>query len=166
LGGDLQRGGFRRVTRALDVEEWQLGGVASLSIRYAGGGDDTQVVGPLDYALLMTNAVSLGASVVRVTGSPALLAMWWGEHDHAATQATADAAVEDIIHLVALRAEVEREVASAPRDLRALVAPRCAALARDASSTWRVAQALPDARLFKSLVNDVLSRFARIGSAA
>lgn len=167
LGSELARAGLARDRRGADEEVWRHSSGASLRIQFAGGDEEGREIGPLDYALLMTNSVPIRAGVsVRISGAPALLAVWWDAHDRAGAGLAAEAILEDIVQLVALRPEIERELASAPLALRSQVGNHCAGFARDRAARWFVARALPDGQRFSVLVSRVLDRFARLGTAA
>jgi hypothetical protein len=120
---DLQRLGLRRVAHSATSDRWSVDMNVTLDVTYVSGDESDPTTMWLEYASLLTMAVDVGNGLsARITGAPALLALDWAAFRSSGESALDSGELEDIIVLVAGRAEVVHEVGAAPPELRSFVA--------------------------------------------
>ena len=123
---EVQRMGLTRGPRTAKGDRWIVNDDVILEFTYIAGDEDDPAAIWLEYASLLTMAVDVGTRdktlVARITGAPALLALDWATVSARNESPLDSGELEDIIALVAGRAEVVREIAASPADLRSFVA--------------------------------------------
>ena len=164
---DLQRLGLRRIVHSTKSDQWSVDAGVTLDLTYVSGDESDPSTIWLEYASLLTMAVDIGNGLsARITGAPALLALDWAAFRASGESALDSAELEDIIVLVAGRAEVVHEVAAAPPELRAFVASETRRFLEYDGADHVIQFAIPGARQFPMLADraaEWLRRIATLG---
>jgi hypothetical protein len=163
LGVDLQKLGLTRVGRSANGDRWCVSDdtVFDLIQVRADDGDPHQVW--LEYATLLTLPFMVGdRTTVRIAGAPAMLAIECATLDERGARALDSEELERAVQLIAGRAEIEKECAAAPPEVRAVIVSTLAQVARNDSIELVIQRALPDAAAVPALAKRVRERILRI----
>jgi len=163
LGADLQKLGFSRTGRLRKADRWGLPSGESVELIQVREGQDDPALLALEYATLITMPYNVDDRlVVRIAGAPAMLAIELDSHVRSGASPLDSEEVERAVLLVAGRRDVERECASAPTELRALIVSPLQKLAADDSLQLIVQRVIPDAAFLPALATRVRERIARM----
>jgi hypothetical protein len=162
---DLQRLGLRRGARTATSDRWSVGASVTLDLTYVSGDENDPSTIWLEYASLLTMAVNVGNGLsARITGAPALLALDWAAFRSSGESALDSGELEDVIVLVAGRAEVVREMGAAPPELRSFVASETRRFLEYDGAGHVIQFAIPDARQFPMLADRAAERLRSIAA--
>lgn len=163
LGADLQRLGFSRAGRTRSSDRWSLPTGESVDLVQVREDQSDPAQLWLEYATLMTLPHRVDEHVVvRIAGAPAMLAIELDAFARSGARALDSEELERAVVLIAGRTEVERECATAPPELRALIANALAAIASNDALELVVQRAIPDAMLVPELAKRVRRRIVRM----
>ena len=163
LAVELSTLGFTRRGRTDRSEQWTLDAATTIEVIHVSGDEGDPAATWLEYAMLLTVPVDAGAGLrARITGAPALLALDWAGYRASGRSVLDSGEVEDVIALVAGRAEVVREVGAAPPELRSFVAGETRRVLAQECAEHAIRRALPGALQLPALVARVAERMARI----
>jgi hypothetical protein len=165
LAVELQQLGFARRERTNRSDVWALDTETAIELVHISGDEADPAEIWLEYANLLTVPVEVGAGLrARITGAPALLALDWASFRASGRSALDSGDVEDVVALIAGRAEVVREVAVAPPELRTFVANETRRFLSQDCAEHAIRRALPGAAQLPALVARVAERMARIAA--
>lgn len=163
LGVELQERGLSRIGRSSGAERWKVSDDVAIDLIQVPTNDDDPRQPWLEYATLLTLPfTTTGRLTVRIAGAPAVLALELSSFTRSHVRAIESEELERVVWLVAGRAEIERECAAAPPELRAFIVPLLARLARDDALDIMMQRALPDAALVPALLRNVRERILRL----
>jgi hypothetical protein len=163
---DLQRLGLRRGERTALGDRWAVDDGITLELTWVSGDESDPSAIWLEYASLLTMAIDAGHGLsARISGAPALLALDWAAFRASGESALDSGEVEDIIVLAAGRAEVVREVAAAPPELRSFVAAETRRFLECDAAGHVMRCAIPGARQLPALADRAAERLWRIAMA-
>jgi len=163
LGADLQKLGLTRVGRSANGDRWRVSEEASFDLIQvrADDGDSDQVW--LEYATLLTLPYAVNDRItVRIAGAPAMLAVESNAFAKRGTSALDSEELERAVQLIAGRAEIEKECAAAPPEVRSAIASALAGAAGNDSIQFVIQRAVPDAAMLPALTNRIRERMLRI----
>ena len=159
VGAELRALGLERVQRGPTADRWRVPGGPDFDLEQVSGDDDQPGMPWIEYALLLTNGFDVGGGVVvRVTAAHALLALLCNGFLSGGQAASDSAWAEDVVALLALRASVVGECASAPAEIRIVVRRAAEALLADTGLSFVIARTLPDAAVLHELTQTVVDR--------
>ena len=162
---DLQRLGLRRVAHSATSDQWSVDTNVTLDLTYVAGDESDPSTIWLEYASLLTMPVDVGNGLsARITGAPALLALDWAAFRAGGESALDSGELEDIIVLVAGRAEVMHEVGAAPPELRSFVASETRRFLEYDGAGHVIQFAIPGARQFPMLADRATERLRSIAA--
>jgi hypothetical protein len=163
LGVELQKRGLSRVGRTARSDCWRVSDDAAIELIQVRTDDDDPAQSWLEYATLLTVAFATNRQlVVRIAGAAAMLALEFAAFTGSHARAIESDEIERVVLLIAGRAEIERECAAAPPELRSIIVPSLGRLARDDVLEIMMQRALPDALLVPSIVRRVRERILRM----
>jgi hypothetical protein len=123
LAPALQAAGWERVQRLESSDRWCHPSAPTWSVvieNVAGGGSGADAW--LEYATLLTTVLPLGeGATLRLSSPVATLALLIAEWQRSGESALDSVPLEDALLLIAGRAELDRELAAAPAELRGFV---------------------------------------------
>jgi hypothetical protein len=167
IGADLKKLGFARTGRTPHGDKWQIGdelGIELIQVRTEDS-DPEQVW--LEYATLLTLPLAVDESTtVRIAGGPAMLALECSAFSAAAERVFDSEHAERILLLLAGRAEIEREAAAAPPELRTFVATTFGRIAQSDALQLLIERILPDAAALPAIAERVIAKLRRIAALA
>ncbi|HEY2850060.1 MAG TPA: hypothetical protein VGI97_09290 [Gemmatimonadaceae bacterium] len=162
LGLDLQRAGFTRVGRTSHADRWH-GAELTLELIQVQTDGTTPRQLCLEYATLLTHAIPVGPQLtIRSAVAPALLALECTSFIESGTPVLESEELERVVLLIAGRAEIEKECAAAPAELRAIIMESLSALVATDALHLLVRRALPDTAMLPALAKRVRDRIVRM----
>ena len=165
LAVDLERLGLRRGVRTANSERWILDERLLLDVTYVSGDESERDAIWLAYASLLTMPLIVGDGLTaRITGAPALLALGWAALKSSGEDLLDSGDLEDLIALVAGRAEIVREVHAAPPELREFVATETRRFLSYDGAHHIVQHAVPGAKLLPALADRVIDRLGQLST--
>lgn len=168
VAADLQRLGLARGARSATSDRWVVDDTVTLEITQAVEGGDDPAATWLEYASLLTMAISIPTPgeplVARISGAPALLALDWATFTSSRDSPLDSGELEDIVALVSGRAEIVREVAAAPPDLRTFVATETRQFLAYDGAEHVMRKAIRDASRLPGLIAPAVERFRQIAA--
>lgn len=163
LGVDLQKLGLTRSDRGAHADRWRIADHVAVDLVQVRSEDSDPSQLCLEYATLLTLPFRIDDQlVVRIAGAPAMLAIECVAFAKRGGRVLDSEELERVILLIACRQEMEKEHSAAPPELRALITPVLARLARDDSLELLTQRALPDAALLPTLAHRVRDRIVRM----
>ena len=168
LAADLRRAGLTHAARTAMSDRWVVNESVTLDFTYVSGDESDPGAVWLEYASLLTTAVNVGTAdqplSARITGAPALVALDWAAYRASGESALDSGELEDIVALVATRAEIVREIGAAPPELRTFVAGETRRFLESGSAPHVIRSAVPDARRLPAITARVMERLRSIAS--
>ncbi len=163
LGVDLQKLGLTRTGRAGNSDRWQVSPDVAIELIQVRTDDGDPAQLSLEYATLVTLPFRVTNELtVRIAGAPAMLAIECVAFSASGERALDSEELERVVQLIACRQEIEKEFATAPNELRAIIQPVLAALAGNDSLELLVQRALPDAAVLPVLAHRARDRIVRM----
>lgn len=163
LGVDLQKLGLTRTVRAGTSDRWRVSDDVAFELIQVHSDDRDHAQLSLEYATLLTLPFSVSDQLtVRIAGAPAMLAIECVEFATSGAPALNSEELERAVLLIGCRREIEKEFTAAPAELRAIIVPVLAALARNDSLELLIQRALPDAAVLPALADRVRDRIVRM----
>jgi hypothetical protein len=168
VAADLQRLGLVRGTRTTASEQWRVDDRMTIDLMHVPCDEDERGAIWLEYASLLTMAMAVHDGdkqlSVRITGAPALLALYWsaylasGENPHDSSE------LADIIALVAGRGELVRELGTSPPELRDFVGAETRQFLEYDGAEHVIRAALPNANRSAAMVQRVAERLRNVAA--
>lgn len=168
LAADLRRLGLAHGARTATTDRWVVNENVTLDFTFVSEDESDPGTVWLAYASLLTMAVNVGTAEqplsVRITGAPALVALDWAAYRASGESALDSGELEDIVALVARRAELVREIGAAPLELRTFVAEETRRFLATDSAPHVIRSAVPDARQLPAVAARVMERLRAIAA--
>lgn len=163
LGVELEKRGLSRIGRSADVDRWRVTDEVTLDLIQVRTDDNDPEQPWLEYATLLTLPIMTDRQIVlRIAGAPAILALEFAAYGRSSVRAIESEELERVVLLVAGRAEIERECAAAPTELRSIIVSSLARLSRDDTLETLIQRVFPESVLLPALAVRVRKRIQRM----
>jgi hypothetical protein len=163
LGAELTKLGLTRTGHAGGEDRWRISDGLTFDLVQVHPDDQDAAQVWLEYATLLTLPLTVtDGIVVRIAGAPAMLALEIAAFIRNGDRVLDSAELERAVSLIAGRGEIERELATAPPELRTMVGSSLARLARDDALQTLIRRAIPDTAFLPALARRVRERILRM----